>query len=107
MCQREWRIYLLYGNSIVYSYRQRALLLLLSLCYGMFFTPPLPVAHRFRPTPVFTAYDEQVALKTRFVLSPFPPLVVASLLKRGTFRFDLGERLSVAFGNFVQNMRII
>lgn len=49
----------------------------------------------------------QVAIRARFVLSPFPPLVVASVSKRASFRYDVGERLSVIFGNLVQKMRII
>lgn len=49
----------------------------------------------------------QVALRGRFVLSPFPPLVVASVSKRASLRYDVGEKLSVIFGNFVQRMRII
>lgn len=49
----------------------------------------------------------QVALRGRFVLSPFPPLVVASLSKRASLRYDVGEKLSVIFGNFVNRMRII
>eukprot|EP00752_Nemacystus_decipiens_P001916 g1845.t1 len=49
----------------------------------------------------------QVALKARVVISPFPPLLVASLRKRAAFRFDVAERLSVAFGNLVQNMKIL
>ncbi|CAN0553324.1 unnamed protein product [Ectocarpus sp. 12 AP-2014] len=49
----------------------------------------------------------QVALKARVVISPFPPLLVASLRKRAAFRFDVAERLSVTFGNLVQNMKIL
>lgn len=49
----------------------------------------------------------QVALKARVVISPFPPLLVASLRKRAAFSFDVAERLSVAFGNLVQNMKIV
>ncbi|CBJ27995.1 expressed unknown protein [Ectocarpus siliculosus] len=48
----------------------------------------------------------QVALKARVVISPFPPLLVASLRKRAAFRFDVAERLSVTFGNLVQNIKI-
>ncbi|CAB1109384.1 unnamed protein product [Ectocarpus sp. CCAP 1310/34] len=49
----------------------------------------------------------QVALKARVVISPFPPLLVASVRKRAAFRFDVAERLSVTFGNLVQNMKIL
>jgi len=49
----------------------------------------------------------QVALKCRVVISPFPPLLVASLRKRAAFRYDVAERLSVTFGNLVQNMKIL
>ncbi|CAM9280799.1 unnamed protein product [Scytosiphon promiscuus] len=49
----------------------------------------------------------QVALKARVVISPFPPLMVASLPKRAAFRYDVAERISVTFGNLVENIKIL
>ncbi|CAM9369492.1 unnamed protein product [Hapterophycus canaliculatus] len=49
----------------------------------------------------------QVALKARVVISPFPPLLVASLPKRAAFRYDVAERISVTFGNLVENIKIL
>lgn len=48
----------------------------------------------------------QLAVRARFVLSPFPPLVVASMLKRAALRYDVGEKLSVVFDNLIQKMKL-
>jgi hypothetical protein len=51
--------------------------------------------------------DSSLHLKGRFVISPFPPLQVADVGKRGMVRYDVAEKLSTLFSELLDNSVVL